>query len=114
MIYIEDIHQPTDVYFPRTIDVSSFPTEGWEVLVTLSLRNTTTLAEWSADGRMGVEGDYLTAPLFYLEGDFDPGEWEYKITSEGVVLSSGIMKIGPSSPAPEQYDDNRSYEQYNE
>ena len=113
MIYIDDITTAQDVYFPRTLDAAPFLQGGDAIPATLALRNTTTHEERTAEIETATEGEYLVAANFALS-PMDPGEWEFALLAEGVVLSSGIMKIGPTSGAPEQYEKPQTYEQYNQ
>lgn len=114
MIYIEDITTPRDVYFPRTLDAEPFLSGAGEIPATLALRNTTTHEERTVQLDVTPEGEYLVASNFSLPAtpSTDPGEWEFALLAETVVLSSGIMKIGPRAQAPDQYETPDRNEQY--
>lgn len=81
----------------------------------MTIRNTITQKEHNL-GSMTDEGGsdmYYLLPVSLPEGidDIDDGEWEYTLAQDGVVVATGILKIGESAQA-EQYNSEIEYEQY--
>ena len=123
MIYIADSTQATDLYFPRTTEVSQYVSNGM-IQTELVLVCTATREKRVEGGFVIPAGGYLLAEAFATDPALDPGEWEYTLltsvptegeeTPQAVLLASGIIRVGElPAEAPVQYDKPVEYEQYN-
>lgn len=104
MVYLQNRTGGQPAYFPKNY--------GGEGAVAMTIRNTITQKEHNL-GSMTDEGGsdmYYLLPVSLPEG-IDDGEWEYTLTQDGIVVATGILKVGESAQA-EQYNSEIEYEQY--
>lgn len=105
MVYLTNTTAAQDAYFPKTLSSSD--------VLALTLRNTTTLEEYA----LGLHTASPLTRLYYrlsvsLPAGMDDGEYEYTLTSGGIAVGTGVLKIGGGFAQADAYESEVNYEQY--
>lgn len=106
MNYAPITTDPADIRLPRTL--AGTPADPVLTLVCTADRQhyDIPVAEFSVDGQ-----------YYAMRADFSevktPGEYEYRLTADGLLLASGIIRFGDApNPSTESYEITPTYEQY--
>lgn len=103
MIYLKNISSPQQVFIPRDRE-----TEG---LLKFSLKNTINLSVPVAADVVDLNSDLYVIFEIELPEQIATGEYEYELTDDAGVISSGLLVVEGLSSASE-YNISVQYEQY--
>ena len=106
MIYLNNTIKEQEVFIPKTID-----REVWKV--SLQIKSTISSDNFSIDGVVGNCSALYYSMMVALSEKIVSGEYEYTLSDEVGVLSTGLLVIGDLE-LPTEYNNEIAYEQYTE
>lgn len=106
MIYLKNQREEQKLMIPRN-------SQGGTGSMLFSLKNTIDLTE-DLSVEVTDEASYSLYHLISLTltDDLTEGEYEYSLTEDGKVLSSGLLIVTGESRTVDQYEKDITYEQY--
>lgn len=107
MIYLNNITEEQEVFIPKV----SVHREVWRV--TFYIKSTISSDSFSFDGVVSNCSALYYPMIVMLPEDIMPGEYEYTLSDEVGILSTGLLVIGGHESMLEYNNDIR-YEQYRE
>jgi hypothetical protein len=106
MIYLNNTTKEQEIFIPKTID-----REVWKV--SLQIKSTISSDNFSIDGVVGNCSALYYSMMVVLSEKIVSGEYEYTLSDEVGVLSTGLLVIGDLELSTE-YNNEIAYEQYTE
>lgn len=106
MIYLNNTIKEQAIFIPKTID-----REVWKV--SLQIKSTISSDNFSIDGVVGNCSALYYSMMVALSEKIMSGEYEYTLSDEVGVLSTGLLVIGDLELSTE-YNKEIAYEQYTE
>lgn len=106
MIYLNNTIKEQEIFIPKTID-----REVWKV--SLQIKSTISSDNFSIDGVVDNCSALYYSMMVALSEKIMSGEYEYTLSDEVGVLSTGLLVIGDLEN-PTEYNKEITYEQYTE
>ena len=106
MIYLNNTIKEQEIFIPKTND-----REVWKV--SLQIKSTISSDNFSIDGVVGNCSALYYSMMVALSEKIVSGEYEYTLSDEVGVLSTGLLVIGDLELSTE-YNKEIAYEQYTE
>ena len=107
MIYLQNTSEEQVIFIPKSIDRR----DAWKVL--LDVKSTISSDKFSLESWVDYESNLYYPTVIKLPHEVVSGEYEYTLSDDLGVLSTGMMVIGQGKETKE-YNNTIEYEQYRE